>query len=243
MKYINSQSCNKSPQTAEDDGTGLFDSLQATHPRHNLDAAGARGARSLREVTERRSLAPRERSVSAGSDERSRPHPAEPPAGAPKGRRSRANAERRGRSLGSRGRGWGRRAGGGRRPDAGPGASLGVPEVALEAGRPRWRRRRASSRRGRCRSLRGHAGGGAGAGPRRRAHVLGDGASRPDALQEVDAGRARRHGPGDVRLGQADGGLDARRGRKAGKKGRLRRIRFARFVPRPSRRPHLRSVV
>ncbi len=35
------------------------------------------------------SLAPRERSACAGSGGRSRPHPAEPPAGAPNGRRSR----------------------------------------------------------------------------------------------------------------------------------------------------------
>ena len=44
----------------------------------------ARRARSLREVTERRRRAPRERARSEGPGSRSRPHPAEPRAGAPK---------------------------------------------------------------------------------------------------------------------------------------------------------------
>src|SRR6266545_2552826 len=51
-----------------------------------------RGARSLREVTERRSLAPRERERSERSGERWRPHPADSLAGAPAGRRSLASS-------------------------------------------------------------------------------------------------------------------------------------------------------
>src|SRR6266508_6563207 len=59
-----------------------------TDPLNHQDASGGRGARSL---PGGRSLAPRERSVCAESGERSRPHPAEPLAGASVGRRSRAN--------------------------------------------------------------------------------------------------------------------------------------------------------
>ena len=54
--------------------------------------------------------------------------------------------------------------------------------------------------------------------------ALGDGSARSDDLQEIDAGPPRRHRSGDVGLGQADGGLDARRRGKAWKKGRLRRV-------------------
>ncbi len=52
-------------------------------------------AREVSRAKRGRSLAPRERSACAGSGERSRPHPAEPLAGAPAGRRSRAQPERR----------------------------------------------------------------------------------------------------------------------------------------------------
>src|SRR5205085_5225134 len=49
------------------------------------------------------------------------------------------------------------------------------------------------------------------------ADALGDLTIGPDALQEIDAGPAGRHGSSDVRLGQTDRGLDSRRGRKSGK--------------------------
>ena len=57
---------------------------------------GSCSGRSGRSLPGGRSLAPRERSVWAGSGERSRPHPAESLAGAPAGRRSLAQPERRG---------------------------------------------------------------------------------------------------------------------------------------------------
>src|SRR6266536_2386712 len=63
-----------------------------THPMAHRTASGDRGARSR---PGGRSLAPRERSACAVSGERSRPHPAESLAGAPRGRRSRASAKRR----------------------------------------------------------------------------------------------------------------------------------------------------
>lgn len=127
--------------------------------------------------------------------------------------------------------------------EAGPGAALGVPEVALEAV-----------------GLVGVGGEDpaeedvqiAFAGVLEEAlaqvhvvpsHALGDGALRADDLQEIDAGAVRRDGAGDVRLGQSDRGLDAGSGRETRKKRWLRRIGFARFKPRPSRRPHFGSIV
>src|SRR5450759_3236774 len=87
--------------------------------------------------------------------------------------------------------------------DAGPGAALGVPEVALEAV-----------------GLVGVGGehpaeedvqlylAGVLEEALAQVHVvpadaLGDGALRADALQEIDAGTVRRDRAGDVRLGQA----------------------------------------
>src|SRR6266545_607421 len=68
---------------AQDDReSGLPLNPITAHPIDRRDAAGGRGARSL---PEGRSLAPRERSACGGSGGRSRPHPAESPAGAQKG--------------------------------------------------------------------------------------------------------------------------------------------------------------
>ena len=128
--------------------------------------------------------------------------------------------------MGSAGGGWAS-------PRCAPGAALGVPEVALEAV-----------------GLVGVVGehpaeedvGTPLAGILQQAlaqvhivsaHVLGD-ASLPAATllrkktPPLRGGTVRRH----VRLGQTDRRLDARRGRQARKKGRLRRITFARFLYR-----------
>src|SRR5262245_18904748 len=55
----------------------------------------------------------------------------------------------------------------------------------------------------------------------------------PDGLQEVDAGKTRRDGARDVGFRQPNRGLDARRGRKVGKKRRLGRIGLELLKPWP----------
>src|ERR1700693_1210670 len=125
--------------------------------------------------------------------------------------------------------------------EAGPGAALGVPEVALEAVGLVGVGRQHPTEENVPVSLAGVL-----EEALAQVHVVpadafGDGALRTDALQEIDAGTAGRDRPGDVRLGQANRGLDAGSWRKAGEKRRLRRIGFARFKPRPSRRPHFRG--
>ena len=70
------------------------------------------------------------------------------------------------------------------------------------------------------------------------ADALGDLPVRADALQEEDARPPRRNRTRDVRLGQADRGLNAGRGRKAGKKRQLRRVGRRCVEARAPGKPH-----
>jgi hypothetical protein len=72
--------------------------------------------------------------------------------------------------------------------------------------------------------------------------ALGDVAPRADALEEIDAGRAGWNRARDVRFSQADGGLEARRRRKAGEERRLRRIGSGLQVPVLPGQPHFAEV-
>src|ERR1700693_339663 len=90
--------------------------------------------------------------------------------------------------------------------EAGPGAALGVPEVALEAVGLVGVGRQHPAEEDVYLSLAGVLEEALAQVQVVAADALGDGALRANAFQEIDAGTVRRDRAGDVRLGQTDRG-------------------------------------